>query len=84
MPAVLSKFLSTPLTDDVLASTSYRVGASNGFSRTDLKHARAYAQRVMSDRRLVQKGMVELDSLSPQSRSFIETLERVRRHAEES
>ena len=83
MPAVLSKFLSTPLTDDVLASVSYRVG-HNGFNRTEMTHARAYAQRVISDRRLVQKGLVELDSLSPQSRSFIESLGRVRKYAEES
>ena len=69
--------------DDVLASVSYKVG-HDGFNRTEMKHACAYAQRVISDRRLVQKGLVELDSLSPQSRSFIESLGRVRRHAEES
>ena len=83
MPAVLSKFLATPLTDDVFNSLSYRVG-HGGFNHSELKQVRAYAQKVISDRRLVKKGLVEVGDLGTQSRSFMETLEKVRKYAEEA
>ena len=83
MPAVLSKFLATPLSEEVCRSLCFRVGR-NGLRSKDVRRARAQFERCVSDKRQVDNGEKCAEELRPESRGFLDTWTKVKRFSEET
>ena len=83
MGTILSKCLSTPLNEDVKKGLCYRVGHA-GMKGKDIRRLKSYVQRVTSDSRIVKQGSVDVEDLSAESRGFIDTLTKVRKHQNEA
>ena len=50
----------------------------------DIRRLKSYVQRVTSDSRIVKQGSVDVEDLSAESRGFIDTLTKVRKHQNEA